>query len=246
MGFFKRLKKESGGVTTPPLRHIAFIMDGNGRWAKKRGLPREFGHSEGAKAFIRVVEYCIDLDIKLVTVYAFSTENWKRPQSEVDGIMKLFVEYLEDGLTNKRKKNMRVRFLGDKSRFSPEIQALMDEVVEKTAHFPYDLNIAINYGGRDDIVQAVNTLIKEGKSEVTEEDISNALYTHHQPDPDLIVRTGGEWRLSNFLTWQSTYSELYFTKKLWPDMKEKDVDEAVEFFNTRKRRFGDVKERKAK
>lgn len=241
MGLFslKKKKTESGGEN-PPLRHIAFIMDGNGRWAKKRGLPRELGHHEGAKAFIRVVEYCIDLDIKLVTVYAFSTENWKRPQSEVEGIMKLFVEYLEDGLTNKRKKNMRVRFLGDKSRFSPEIQALMDEVVEKTAHFDYDLNIAINYGGRDDIVYAVNSLIKEGKTEITEEDVSSHLYTKNQPDPDLIVRTGGEWRLSNFLTWQSTYSELYFTNKLWPDMQEKDVDDAVEFFKNRKRRFGKV------
>lgn len=239
---FKK-KKESGG-NTPPLRHIAFIMDGNGRWATKRGLPREIGHSKGAEAFIRVVEYCIDLDIKLVTVYAFSTENWKRPEKEVEGILKLFVDYLKDGLENKRKKNMRVRFLGDKSRFSPEIQALMDEVVEKTAHFPYDLNIAINYGGRDDIVHAVNEAIKEGKSEITEEDISSHLYTAGQPDPDLIVRTGGEWRLSNFLTWQSTYSELYFTKTLWPDMKESDVDEAVEFFLSRKRRFGDVKEKK--
>lgn len=188
-----------------------------------------------------MVEHCIDRDIELVTVYAFSTENWKRPQSEVDGIMKLFAEYLKDGLENPRQKNSKIRFLGDTSRFSPEIQELMADIVEKSKDFRHSLNIAINYGGRDDIVYAVNSLIAEGKTEITEDDISSHLYTGGQPDPDLIVRTGGEWRLSNFLTWQSTYSELFFTKTLWPDMTEKDLDEALDFFEKRQRRFGAVK-----
>ena len=242
MGLFSLKKKDrkSGGAK-PPLRHIAFIMDGNGRWASSRGLPREMGHKAGAEAFRKAVEYCIDLDIELVTVYAFSTENWKRPQSEVDGIMKLLVEYLHDGLSNPHRKNSRIRFLGDTTRFSPEIQELMAEIVEKSKDYPHGLNIALNYGGRDDIVHAVNSLIAQGKTQITEEDISENLYTYGQPDPDLIVRTGGEWRLSNFLTWQSTYSELYFTKTLWPDMTDRDIDEAIEFFASRQRRFGAVK-----
>lgn len=242
MGLFSLKKKEAkSGGTQPPLRHIGFIMDGNGRWASSRGLPREMGHKAGAEAFRRIIECCIDRDIELVTVYAFSTENWKRPQSEVDGIMNLFIEYLHDGLENPRKKNSRIRFLGDNSRFSPYTQELMERITEKSKDFKHGLNIAMNYGGRDDIVHAVNTLIAEGKTEITEEDISSHLYTYGQPDPDLIVRTGGEWRLSNFLTWQSTYSELFFTDTLWPDMKDKDVDEALEFFASRKRRFGQVK-----
>ncbi len=242
MGLFSFKKRDikSGGAI-PPLRHIAFIMDGNGRWANKRGLPREMGHKAGAEAFRRISEYCVTLDIKHVTVYAFSTENWKRPQSEVDGIMKLLVEFLHDGLENPQRKNARICFLGDTSRFSPEIRELMDKIAERSKDFPHTLNIAVNYGGRDDIVHAVNKLIAEGKTSVTEEDISSSLYTEGQPDPDLIVRTGGEWRLSNFLTWQSTYSELYFSKTLWPDMTEKDVDEALKFFESRQRRFGGVK-----
>ncbi len=242
---FKRRKKSSVlNGETPPLRHLGIIMDGNGRWATKRGLMREAGHRSGAEAFKRVVEHCIDRDIALVTVYAFSTENWKRPQSEVEGIIRLLVEYLEEGIAGGRKKNSRVRFIGDRSRFSPEVQALMLEAEEKSAHYPHSLNVALNYGGRADVVQAVNKLIAEGKREVSEEDISNALYTTGQPDPDLIIRTGGEMRLSNFLTWQSAYSELWFTPKLWPDITGEDIDEALEFYSTRQRRFGDVAPKK--
>ena len=242
MRLFSLKKKDvKSGGTQPPLRHIAFIMDGNGRWANSRGLPREMGHKAGAEAFRRVVEYCFNRNIELVTVYAFSTENWKRPQSEVDGIMKLLMDYMQEWLDNHNGNKFNIRFLGDTTRFSPEIQKLMKDVTEDAQDYPHTLNVAINYGGRDDIVHAVNTLISEGKTEVTEEDISSRLYTMGQPDPDLIVRTGGEWRLSNFLTWQSTYSELYFSKTLWPDMIYRDVDEALEFFATRQRRFGNVK-----
>jgi undecaprenyl diphosphate synthase len=244
---FKKKKVSSNainGAKTAPLKHLGIIMDGNGRWATKRGLVREAGHRSGAEAFKRVVEHCIDRDIALVTVYAFSTENWKRPQSEVEGIIRLLVEYLEEGIAGGREKNSRVRFIGDRSRFSPEIQALMRESEEKSAHYPHALNVALNYGGRADITQAVNSLIASGKREVSEQDISDALYTSGQPDPDLIIRTGGEMRLSNFLTWQSAYSELWFTPKLWPDITGEDIDEALEFYATRQRRFGDVAPKK--
>ncbi len=240
--FLKKQKDKSviSGAEKAPLRHLGIIMDGNGRWATARGLMREAGHRSGAETFKRVVEHCIDRDIELVTVYAFSTENWKRPAREVEGIIKLLVEYLEEGIAGGREKNSRVRFIGDRSRFSPEIQELMRRAEEKSKDFPHSLNVALNYGGRADIVTAVNKLISEGKTEVTEDDISNSLYTYSQPDPDLIIRTGGEMRLSNFLTWQSAYSELYFTNKLWPDITSDDIDEALKFYSSRQRRFGDV------
>ena len=239
--FFKKKKKNLNGAGTAPLRHLGIIMDGNGRWASKRGLMREAGHKVGAETFKRVVEHCIDRDIELVTVYAFSTENWKRPESEVEGIIRLLIKYLEESINEKREKNSRIRFIGDRSRFSSEVQELMRVSEEKSAHFSHSLNIALNYGGRADIVQAVNSLIANGKTSITEEDISGALYTKGQPDPDLIIRTGGEFRLSNFLTWQSAYSEFWFTPKLWPDITGDDIDEALEFYSTRHRRFGDVK-----
>ena len=239
--FFKKKKQNLNGATSAPLRHLGIIMDGNGRWASKRGLVREAGHKVGAETFKRVVGHCIDRDIELVTVYAFSTENWKRPASEVEGIIKLLISYLEESIHEKREKNSRIRFIGDRSRFSPEVQKLMAESEEKSANFSHSLNIALNYGGRADVVQAVNSLIASGKTEVSEDDISNALYTGGQPDPDLIIRTGGEFRLSNFLTWQSAYSEFWFTPKLWPDITGDDIDEALKFYSTRHRRFGDVK-----
>ena len=240
----KKVQDITSGGANPPLRHIGFIMDGNGRWAKKRGLPREMGHKAGADVFKKITEYCLSLGIEVVTVYAFSTENWKRPKAEIDGIMKLFVEYLHDGLDKDWKTKAKIVFLGDTSVFSSETKELIDAITKKSSHYPQTLNIAMNYGGRDDIVHAVNALIEEGVEKVSESDIARKLYTGSQPDPDLIVRTGGEYRLSNFLTWQSTYSELYFTKTLWPDMRAKDVDEAISFFNSRQRRFGDVKSNK--
>ena len=222
------------------LQHIAFIMDGNGRWAKKRGMPREFGHTVGAKTFEKVVRYCGDIGIRVVTVYAFSTENWRRPQNEVQAIMGIFREYLDRAQKKAEEYNIHTVFLGDKLIFPEEVRARMERLEQETAHYPLTLNIAINYGGRDEIVHAVNTLIAQGKTEITEDDITANLYTAHCPPPDLIVRTGSEQRLSNFLLWQAAYAEFYFCDTLWPDMDEAAVDAAVEAFYARKRRFGGV------
>lgn len=225
-------------------RHIGIIMDGNGRWAKKRGFPRLAGHKEGAENFKRIAEYLVDLDIEVATFYAFSTENWKRPQEEVQNIMALLVDYLEEWITMRKDKNMRFRFIGDKSAFSPKIQKLMADVEEKSKDYPNQLNLALNYGSRDEIVNACNLLIKEGKKSITAEDLASHLYTKDQPDVDLIIRTGGEMRLSNFLLYQSAYAEFYFTDTLWPDITSEDIDRAIEYFNGRERRFGGVNERK--
>lgn len=226
------------GEGVKPLRHIAFIMDGNGRWAKNRGMPREYGHGVGVKTFRRIAEYCFRGGIETVTVYAFSTENWKRPKQEVDAIMKILGTYLKMGMTEMAKNNIKICFLGEKTPFAPELQKSMSELEEASKMNEYTLNIAANYGGRAEIVNAVNRLAKSGVTEFTEDIISSSIYTKGQNDPDLIVRTGGEMRLSNFLTWQSTYSELYFTDVLWPDLSENDIDLAVENYYTRKRRFG--------
>ena len=222
------------------LRHIAFIMDGNGRWAKKRGMPREYGHTEGAKTFQRVAEYCFRNGIEAVTIYAFSTENWSRPEREVKAIMALFQSNLSMGMEEMAKNNIKITFLGDKAAFTPDCRAQMEKLERESANNRFALNVAVNYGGRAEIVTAVNRLIAEGR-EVTEEAISSALYTAGQEDPDLIVRSAGELRLSNFLTWQSVYSELYFTDTLWPDFSDADVDAAVEAYYARTRRFGGLK-----
>ena len=216
------------------LKHIAFIMDGNGRWAKARNMPREFGHKHGAQVFRDLTEYCHKIGIKYITVYAFSTENWKRPKREVDAIMKLLDEYLE----KQRPENASIRFIGDVSRLDGRLAEKIRKMEEETAGHDSVLNVAMNYGSRAEIVNAFNKLIAEGKTEVTAEDINSALYTGDCPDPDLIVRTGGDLRISNFLLWQAAYSELYFTDTLWPDITENDVDKAIEDFYSRKRRFG--------
>ena len=222
------------------LRHIAFIMDGNGRWAKKRGLPRSAGHSAGARAFREIVNYCGDIGIECVTVYAFSTENWGRPAAEVRSIMKLLGDYLKECEESADKYDIRMRFLGDLSRLDDDLRLRAEALVERTKNKKLCLNIALNYGGRDELVHAFNRLADEGKRNITAEDIEGALYTDGLPDPDLIVRTGGEMRISNFLLWQSAYAEYYSTDVLWPDMKPHDVDLAVEEFHKRKRRFGKV------
>ncbi len=222
------------------LSHIAFIMDGNGRWAKRRLLPREAGHVKGAKAFVDVAEYCYRGGIDIVTAYAFSTENWSRPQGEVDAIMQLLETYLNQGIKEMTKKNVRVTFLGDKTPFSNKLRGLMEQLERDSINNKYLLNIAVNYGGRAEIVTAVNRLAAKGVREFSEELIASEIYTAGQPDPDLIVRSAGELRLSNFLMWQSAYSEFYFSDALWPDFGEKEVDEAVAAYYSRSRRYGGI------
>ena len=238
---FKKKEKPTQKVQIDErLRHIAFIMDGNGRWAKKRGMPREYGHSHGAETFKRIGRYCESIGLQYMTVYAFSTENWKRPQKEVDTIMKIFDDYIDECFCEMEEDNVHFRFIGNLSIFSPELRAKMERIDRETAHKPFILNIAVNYGGREEIAHACNELIRLGVSNVTEEDISKQLYTNPCPDPDLIVRTGGDLRSSNFLLWQSAYAEYIFTPILWPDLKEKDLHRMVREFYRRRRRFGGV------
>lgn len=226
--------------------HIGFIMDGNGRWAQKRGLPRKFGHKEGAETFRKIARYCKEIGIKYITFYAFSTENWNRPKEEIDAILQLFEQYLEE-VDDFAKDNTRLKFLGDKSAFNPKMQIRMEDLEKKSANFSeMTLMLAMNYGGRADILQSVKKIaemiedkfIKSGN--IDENLISSLLYTAGIPDPDLIIRPSGEQRLSNFLTWQSAYSEFYFTNILWPDFTKKDLDKALEDYSSRGRRFGGV------
>ena len=239
-GIKKKQEKKTKIVADDSLRHIAFIMDGNGRWAKGKGMPRQFGHKKGAETMKNIVKYCGSININCVTVYAFSTENWKRPENEVNAIMELLGQYIDYLYTVMEKDDIQVHFLGDKSRFTPELRERLEKAESDSAKYSKILNVALNYGGRDEIVHAVNKLIEQGKKEITEEDIEANLYTSHCPPPDLIVRTAGEIRTSNFLLWQGAYSELYFTDVLWPDFSESDVDKAVEAFYKRTRRFGAV------
>lgn len=223
------------------LKHIAFIMDGNGRWAKKRGLPREAGHKRGSEVFRSIVKYCGSIGIDVVTVYALSTENLKnRPKTEIDALMRLFTVYFDLFINGEEGKNLEVRFIGDIDPLPENIKEMMREIEAREGEMTQRLNIAINYGGRDELVRAVNGLISSGKSRITEEDIDFALDTAGCAAPDVIVRTGGEQRLSNFLMWQSAYSELYFSDALWPDYSSDDVDETVRWFAGRSRRFGGI------
>ncbi len=224
------------------IQHIAFIMDGNGRWAKKRGMPREFGHKAGAKVFEKIMDYCEKLGIKATTFYVFSTENWKRSEREVNALMKLLEDYLVKciDMIEKDKRDLRFVFLGDKAPFSASLRNKMEYVEKMSQNNSLIINLAINYGGRDELAHAFNTLFEQGKDKITEDDITKALYTKASPELDMIVRTGGDIRISNFLLWQSAYAELYFTDTLWPDFSEKDVDAAIDEFNRRQRRFGGV------
>lgn len=244
---FFRSKKDrlSDTVTVDErLKHIAFIMDGNGRWAKKRSLPREYGHKVGAQTFKKIALYCGDIGIKYVTIYAFSTENWKRPEREVNAIMALLSDYLDEAKRDLDKNNVRYIFIGDKAIFTEELREKMIELEEISKDKPLTLNFAVNYGGRDEIVNACRALIREGKEDITADDINSHLYTKESPDPDIIVRTGGEQRLSNFLLWQASYSEFYFTDTLWPDLDTSEVDTIVKAFYNRDRRYGKIKEEK--
>lgn len=226
------------------LNSLGIIMDGNGRWAKARFLPRSAGHIAGAKIIQPILEDLRSMGIHYVTLYAFSTENWNRPKEEVDGLMELIYKYLNEVVIEKVKKDKDfcMRFLGDKSRLSEKLRNKCIEIENMAEGRPFVCNLALNYGGRDEIVSAVNALIKEGKTEITKEDISSRLYTAGTPDPDLIIRTGGECRVSNFLLWQGAYSELFVTNTLWPDFSRKDIMEAVDDFYKRQRRFGGVVE----
>ncbi len=232
--------------------HVAIILDGNGRWAKKRGLPRNFGHLKGCDNVEPVCKAAFNLGIKYVTMYAFSTENWKRPQGEVDELMKLLAKYMKDAMKLSVKNNMRVRIIGDKTRLSDELNKLITELEELSKDFTgLQLQIAVNYGGRDDIRRAFKNIIleadKSGKTyneladSLTEEIISKNLDTADIPDPDLMIRTSGELRLSNYLIWQLAYAEYFFTDTLWPDFGKKDLEEAIEFYSGRDRRFGGLK-----
>lgn len=225
-----------------PIKHIAFIMDGNGRWAKKRGMPREYGHKAGAKTFERILERCSERGMQAVTFYVFSTENWKRSEREVSALMKLLDDYLGEceKQLEKKEKDMRFVFLGDKTPFSSALRTKMERIEKISKTNSRIVNLAINYGGRSELVHAFNLLVKRGAGEVTEKDINDALYTRESPELDMIVRTGGDLRISNFLLWQAAYAELYFTDKLWPDLTEDDVDDIIEDFKRRQRRFGGV------
>ncbi|MBR3715301.1 MAG: di-trans,poly-cis-decaprenylcistransferase [Clostridia bacterium] len=220
------------------IKHIAFIMDGNGRWAQKRLLPRSQGHVAGLKTFTEIVKYCFKLGIANVTVYAFSTENWNRSEEEVSALMGLLEKNIDENADELIENGIRIIFLGDKTPLSKTLAEKMKRLEERSSHNKGILNVAVNYGARDEIVNAVNALISENKTAVTAEDISEHLYTKNSPDPDLIVRTAGEKRLSNFLLWQAAYSEFYYSDKLWPDFTPADVDLALENFMSRHRKYG--------
>ena len=228
---------------TPP-RHIAIIMDGNGRWAKQRGLPRTAGHAAGAEAFRKIANYCRTLGVEYLTVYAFSTENWKRSADEVTGIMRLLRRYLEEALRDMEKNRVCFRFFGDLTKLSPELQALCRDAESRSADYDVQVNFCLNYGGRDEIVQAARRFAEDvaaGKhrpEELSEDMLSGYLYSAGVPDPELIIRPSGEMRVSNFLLWQSAYSEYVIMNVLWPDFTPEHLDSAIEEFHRRSRRFG--------
>ncbi len=227
-----------------PPRHIAIIMDGNGRWAKKRGLPRTAGHAAGAETFRRIANYCRTLGVEYLTVYAFSTENWKRSADEISGIMRLLRRYLEEALADMEKNRVRFKFFGDLSKLSPELQTLCRNAENRSADYDVQVNFCLNYGGRDEIVHAVRGFMadvaagKAGEEDLSEQVLSNYLYSAGVPDPELIIRPSGEQRISNFLLWQSAYSEFVFLDVLWPDFAPEDLDRAIEEYHRRNRRFG--------
>lgn len=222
-------------------KHVGFIMDGNGRWAKLRGKPRSFGHIKGSDNVEKVVTGCFERGVYAVTLYAFSTENWLRPKEEVDKILSLLEKFLKKYIKTLVKNEVKLVFSGDLSVLPKSLKNLAEEKTLQTENFTKNvLNIALNYGSRAEIIRACNALIKSGKSEVTEKDFENELYTKLLPEIDLIVRTGGEKRLSNFFMYQAAYAELYFTDVYWPDFKEEELDKALLWFSKRQRRFGNV------
>ena len=241
MGLFQKKHETAGQVDMGRLpRHIAIIMDGNGRWAKKRGLPRTAGHKVGAEVFRDIATYCQELGIEYLTIYAFSTENWKRPKDEVDMLMSLLEQYLQEAIDTMERDHIRLRVLGDVAGLSPQLQRMIDETNAISTHYQgFQANICLNYGGRAEILRAAR-LCAEAGEEWTEENYSKYLWSAGIPDPELIIRPSGELRLSNFLLWQCAYSEFYFCDTLWPDFKRKDLDLAIIDFQHRDRRFGGV------
>lgn len=226
-------------------KHIAIIMDGNRRWAKERGKPASFGHKEGAKTLEKIVRYCNKIGIGYITVYAFSTENWKRTQDEVSALMNLFQSYLDDYSKRADSENIKVQIIGKRDGLSDRMKKSIDKCMERTKNNTgITFNIALNYGGRDELVYAIKNIaenVKNGKidiNDITEEMVSDNLYTRGQPDPDLLIRTSGELRLSNFLPWQLVYTEFMFVDKNWPDFDEEDIDEAIRIYQKRNRKFG--------
>ena len=243
--FRKHDKAEEIDLSNLP-RHIAIIMDGNGRWAKKRGLPRTAGHAAGAETFRRVATFCKDLGIEYLTVYAFSTENWKRPPEEVAAIMALLEQYLGEAIEKMQADRIRLKFFGDTSVLSPTLRGLIARTDAITASLEgFQANVCVNYGGRDEIVRAARAyaeLVRAGApNDIDEAGFGGLLYSAGIPDPELIIRPGGELRTSNFLMWQSAYSEYYFTDTLWPDFGEAEITAAVAAYQKRDRRFGAVK-----
>ena len=249
MALFKAKEKEE--LAAPDMkrlpRHIAIIMDGNGRWAKKRGLPRTAGHAAGAETFRTIATYCKEIGLDYLTVYAFSTENWKRPEAEVNAIMGLLKKYLMEAIGQMERDRVKMEFFGDTSVLSPELQELIARTREISRHYEgCQVNICLNYGGRDEILRAARAFAQEcaeGKAkpeDLTEERLSGGLFSAGVPDPDLVIRPSGELRLSNFLLWQSAYSEFYYSDVLWPDFTKEDLNRAIAAFQQRDRRYGGV------
>ena len=236
-------KPEQSGLP----RHIAIILDGNGRWAKKRGLPRTAGHAAGSENFRKIATYCKNIGVEYLTVYAFSTENWKRPEDEVKTIMKLLEKYLQEAISTMERDHIRMKIFGDVSALSPQLQSLVAKTDEISSRYEgFQANICLNYGGRDEIVHAARRYARDyaqGRTdgELTEEQFGNYLYSAGICDPDLLIRPGGELRISNFLLWQCAYSEFYFTDVLWPDFTSAELDKAIAAYQSRDRRFGNVK-----
>jgi len=241
----KKDKAGEAGISAVP-RHIAIILDGNGRWAKKRGLPRTAGHAVGSENFRKIALYCRDIGVDYLTVYAFSTENWKRPESEVSTIMRLLEKYLHEAVDTMERDHMRMQVFGDISGLSLKLQELVRQTNEIASRFEgFTANICLNYGGRDEIVRAARKYASDLASGKVEGELSEELFSSYldsagTPDPDLIIRPGGEVRISNFLLWQGAYSELYFSDVLWPDFGTAELDKAIAEFNKRNRRYGNV------
>lgn len=226
-------------LSSPIPSHIAIIMDGNGRWAKSRLLPRSAGHKAGVKTVKDIVRAAKGFNIKVLTLYAFSTENWKRPESEVSFLFSLLLFFIKRDFNELLEEGVKLRILGDITEFPKELQNEINKSVkESAANKDIELNIALNYGARQEIIYAFKELVQKGITNPTQEDISSLLYTSGQPDPDLIIRTSGEFRLSNFLLWQAAYSEIYITDKFWPDFMKDDLEAAICEFQKRERRFG--------